>query len=80
MFGNRSPRWRPRARPCTPNARGSTYLVDELDGHPMCGVLAGTARFTDKLTLGYRDAVAAADSSLYAEGTVPSATNSTAPQ
>ena len=47
---------------------GLTYLVDDLDGHPMCGVLAGTARFTDRLTLGYRDAVAAADSSLYEAG------------
>jgi cobyrinic acid a,c-diamide synthase len=47
---------------------GLTYLVDELDGYPMCGVLAGTARFTNKLSLAYRDAVAAADSSLYAAG------------
>jgi cobyrinic acid a,c-diamide synthase len=48
---------------------GLTYLVDELDGHPMCGVLAGSARFTDTLTLGYRDAVAVADSPLHAVGT-----------
>ena len=47
---------------------GLAYLVDDLDGHPMCGVLAGSARFTDRLTLGYRDAVATADSSLYAAG------------
>ncbi len=47
---------------------GLTYLVDELDGHPMCGVLAGAARFTDKLTLAYRDAVAVADSTLYTAG------------
>ncbi|MCT7659415.1 cobyrinate a,c-diamide synthase [Mycobacterium deserti] len=47
---------------------GLTYLVDEIDGHPMCGVLSGAARFTDRLTLGYRDAVAVADSSLYATG------------
>ena len=47
---------------------GLTYLVDELDGYPMCGVLSGSARFTDRLTLGYRDAVAVADSSLYAVG------------
>ena len=47
---------------------GLAYLVDELDGHPMCGVLAGTARFTEKLTIGYRDAVAPAASSLYEEG------------
>jgi cobyrinic acid a,c-diamide synthase len=47
---------------------GLTYLVDELDGHPMCGVLAGSARFTDTLTLGYRDAVAVTDSPLHAVG------------
>jgi cobyrinic acid a,c-diamide synthase len=47
---------------------GLTYLVDELDGHPMCGVLSGSARFTDHLTLGYRDAVAVADSSVHAGG------------
>ena len=47
---------------------GLAYLVDELDGYPMCGVLAGRARFTEKLTLGYRNAVAIADSSLYAVG------------
>jgi cobyrinic acid a,c-diamide synthase len=47
---------------------GLTYLVSELDGYPMCGVLAGSARFTDHLTLGYRDAVAVADSSVRATG------------
>ena len=47
---------------------GLTYLVSELDGYPMCGVLAGSARFTDHLTLGYRDAVAVTDSSVRATG------------
>ena len=47
---------------------GLTYLVDELDGHPMCGALSGSARFTERLTLGYRDAVAVADSSLHTVG------------
>ncbi len=47
---------------------GLIYLADELDGFPMCGVLAGSAHFTQHLTLGYRDAVAVADSSLYAVG------------
>jgi cobyrinic acid a,c-diamide synthase len=47
---------------------GLTYLMSDLDGHPMCGVLAGSATFTPKLTLGYRDAVAAGDSALYSEG------------
>jgi cobyrinic acid a,c-diamide synthase len=47
---------------------GLTYLVDDLDGVPMCGVLAGSARFTERLTLGYRDAVAMADSALHRVG------------
>jgi cobyrinic acid a,c-diamide synthase len=47
---------------------GLTYLVDELDGYPMCGALSGSARFTDRLTLAYRDAVAVADSPLHAVG------------
>jgi cobyrinic acid a,c-diamide synthase len=47
---------------------GLIYLVSELDGHPMCGVLAGAARFTPNLRLGYHDAVAVADSPLYSVG------------
>lgn len=47
---------------------GLIYLAAELDGFPMCGVLAGSARFTQHLKLGYRDAVAVADSSLYRVG------------
>jgi len=47
---------------------GLVYISTELDGHPMCGVLAGSARFTPHLKLGYRDAVAVADSSLYSVG------------
>jgi len=47
---------------------GLTYLVDDLDGTPMCGVLSGSARFTERLTLGYRDAVAVTNSSLHAAG------------
>lgn len=47
---------------------GLIYLAAELDGHPMCGVLAGQARFTPHLTLAYRDAVAVADSPLYTAG------------
>ena len=47
---------------------GLTYLMSDLDGHPMCGVIAGSARFTPRLTLGYRDAVAGADSALHRAG------------
>jgi cobyrinic acid a,c-diamide synthase len=48
---------------------GLAYLVDDLDGVPMCGVLSGSARFTERLTLGYRNAVATADSSMHPAGT-----------
>lgn len=47
---------------------GLTYLVDDLDGAPMCGALRGSARFTDRLTLGYRQAVAATDSTVHTTG------------
>ncbi|MGZ4525466.1 MAG: cobyrinate a,c-diamide synthase [Mycobacterium sp.] len=47
---------------------GLIYLATELDGYPMCGVLAASARFTPHLTLAYRDAVAVADSPLYSAG------------
>ncbi|MDO3401613.1 cobyrinate a,c-diamide synthase [Mycolicibacterium neoaurum] len=47
---------------------GLTYLMSELDGHAMCGVLPGKAYFTTRLTLGYRDAVAVADSPLCVAG------------
>jgi cobyrinic acid a,c-diamide synthase len=54
--------------PIQAECAGLTYLVDDLDGHPMCGVLSGTARFTDRLTLGYREAVAVAESPLHPVG------------
>ncbi|MEO3757406.1 cobyrinate a,c-diamide synthase [Mycobacterium sp. B14F4] len=47
---------------------GLTYLVDDLDGHPMCGVLSASARFTDRLTLGYREAIVVADSPMHSIG------------
>jgi cobyrinic acid a,c-diamide synthase len=47
---------------------GLTYLVSELDGQPMCGVLSASARFTDHLTLGYRDAVAVTASAVHQVG------------
>ena len=47
---------------------GLTYLADDLDGHPMCGVIPGSASFTESLTLGYRDAVAVTDSPLHRIG------------
>ena len=60
--------WPSAGAPMHAECAGLTYLVDDLDGHPMCGVLSGSARFTERLTLGYRDAVAVADSSVHAAG------------
>lgn len=55
--------------PVAAECAGLLYLARELDGAPMCGVLDATGRMTDRLTLGYRAAVAVGDSVLAAEGT-----------
>ncbi|MDT7563515.1 MAG: cobyrinic acid a,c-diamide synthase, partial [Pseudonocardiales bacterium] len=47
---------------------GLLYLATELDGQPMCGVLAGVGRMTRQLRLGYRDAVAMTASPLFEAG------------
>jgi cobyrinic acid a,c-diamide synthase len=47
---------------------GLLYLCETLDGVPMCGVLPAAATRGDRLTLGYRDAVALADSALFRRG------------
>jgi cobyrinic acid a,c-diamide synthase len=48
---------------------GLLYLARELDDLPMCGVLDATARMSERLTLGYREAVAVSDSALAVAGT-----------
>lgn len=55
--------------PVAAECAGLLYLARELDGMAMCGVLDATARMTGQLTLGYREAVAAADSVLHQAGT-----------
>ncbi|WEH42492.1 cobyrinate a,c-diamide synthase [Streptomyces sp. AM 2-1-1] len=55
--------------PVAAECAGLLYLARELDGRPMCGVLDASARMSERLTLGYREAVAVADSSLAAAGT-----------
>ncbi|WP_246350756.1 cobyrinate a,c-diamide synthase [Nocardia barduliensis] len=47
---------------------GLLYLTRSLDGHPMAGVVDADAEFGPRLTLGYRDAVALADSPLWRAG------------
>lgn len=55
--------------PVAAECAGLLYLCRELDGLPMCGVLDATARMSERLTLGYRDAVAVGDSVLAPAGT-----------
>ncbi|MFH8770841.1 cobyrinate a,c-diamide synthase [Streptomyces sp. NPDC017958] len=55
--------------PVAAECAGLLYLCRELDGRPMCGVLDATARMSERLTLGYRDAVAVGDSVLAVAGT-----------
>ncbi|MFE5619840.1 cobyrinate a,c-diamide synthase [Streptomyces sp. NPDC056524] len=54
--------------PIAAECAGLLYLARSLDGKPMCGVLDADARMSERLTLGYRDAVAVSDSSLAAAG------------
>jgi cobyrinic acid a,c-diamide synthase len=58
-----------RGWPVLAECAGLLYLARSLDGAPMCRVLPTAARMTDRLTLGYREAVAAADSVVAAAGT-----------
>ncbi|MFJ9952466.1 cobyrinate a,c-diamide synthase [Kitasatospora sp. NPDC091207] len=55
--------------PVAAECAGLLYLGQELDGLPMCGVLDTSARMTERLTLGYREAVALTDSPLGPTGT-----------
>jgi cobyrinic acid a,c-diamide synthase len=48
-------------RPVLAECGGLLFLCRSLDGRPMCGVLPADARMTDRLTLGYREATAAAE-------------------
>jgi len=54
--------------PIVAECGGLLYLARELDGRAMCGVLPTAARMTDRLTLGYREAMALADSPLCSRG------------
>ncbi|WP_314172919.1 cobyrinate a,c-diamide synthase [Streptomyces winkii] len=54
--------------PVAAECAGLLYLARELDGEEMCGVLEGSAHMTERLTLGYREAVAVADSVLAPAG------------
>ncbi|MCE4944662.1 MULTISPECIES: cobyrinate a,c-diamide synthase [Streptomyces] len=55
--------------PVSAECAGLLYLARSLDGKPMCGVLPADGRMTERLTLGYREAVALSDNALAAAGT-----------
>ncbi|MDJ1133069.1 cobyrinate a,c-diamide synthase [Streptomyces iconiensis] len=55
--------------PVAAECAGLLYLARELDGRPMCGVLDASALMGERLTLGYREAVAVGDSALAVAGT-----------
>ncbi|WP_223268226.1 cobyrinate a,c-diamide synthase [Streptosporangium nondiastaticum] len=55
--------------PVIAECAGLLYLSRSLDGKPMCGVLPADARMSGRLTLGYREAVAIADTPLARAGT-----------
>jgi cobyrinic acid a,c-diamide synthase len=55
--------------PVAAECAGLLYLSRSLDGRPMCGVLDAEARMTERLTLGYREAVAVRDNVLAPVGT-----------
>ncbi|MFC4056285.1 cobyrinate a,c-diamide synthase [Actinomadura syzygii] len=54
--------------PIAAECAGLLYLCEELDGRTMCGRVPGRARMTSRLTLGYREAVAVAESPLTRPG------------
>ncbi|WP_084958903.1 cobyrinate a,c-diamide synthase [Thermoactinospora rubra] len=54
--------------PIAAECAGLLYLCEALDGHPMCGKIRTTARMTDHLTLGYREATAVRESLLTRPG------------
>lgn len=55
-------------RPIVAECGGLLYLSRELGGRPMCGVIEASARMSDRLTLGYREARAFSNSPLAPEG------------
>ncbi|MEV5242260.1 cobyrinate a,c-diamide synthase [Streptomyces cinnamoneus] len=55
--------------PIAAECAGLLYLARSLGGKPMCGVLPADARMGERLTLGYREAVAIADNPLAPAGT-----------
>ncbi|MGK5627405.1 cobyrinate a,c-diamide synthase [Streptomyces sp. URMC 123] len=54
--------------PVAAECAGLLYLARSIDGKPMCGVLSADARMSERLTLGYREAVAVTANALVPAG------------
>ena len=63
-------RFAAEGRPVAAECGGLLYLVQELEGHQMCGVLGARAKMTDRLILGYREGRAISESTLMGEGSL----------
>jgi cobyrinic acid a,c-diamide synthase len=55
-------------RPVLAECGGLLYLCETLDDLPMCGVLPAHGRMAGRLSIGYREAVAQTDSTLWQAG------------
>jgi cobyrinic acid a,c-diamide synthase len=55
-------------KPVLAECGGLLYLCEELDGLPMCGVLPARGRMAGRLSIGYREATAQRDSTLWRAG------------
>ncbi|MGI8846335.1 MAG: cobyrinate a,c-diamide synthase [Thermoleophilaceae bacterium] len=58
-----------RGRPLLAECGGLLYLGADLDGRPMCGVLAARAEMGDRLSLGYREAESDGEHPVWPAGT-----------
>jgi cobyrinic acid a,c-diamide synthase len=56
-------------RPVVAEGAGLLWLTREFDGRPMCGVLPATGTSLDRAVVGYREAIAQADSPVARAGT-----------
>jgi cobyrinic acid a,c-diamide synthase len=54
--------------PVLAEGAGALWLAREFDGHPMCGVLAANGRSLGRAVIGYREAIARADSPVAVRG------------
>lgn len=55
-------------RPIHAECAGLLWLLESLEGYPMCGVFPASAHMNERVTLGYREASATQSSALWHQG------------